>query len=193
MRNRLSNTLTSWPFLACLVCLLLNDWWLKPAVPSVVTGKLSDFAGIAVVGMVLLSISPTRRLVIFLALSLVFLWWKSSASAPYPPDKSTESAPSRRQMNSVAKSLQAPLQPSLPIKAFPAQTAYTSQMERLTRVMESDSLIHSQPETRFFSVWMRTRRVFSSEAVVLRRPMPCDAHSRQRSPKGSKGLNTSKP
>jgi len=38
--------------LACIVLLVVNDWVLKPAVGGVVTGKLSDVAGLAVVPLV---------------------------------------------------------------------------------------------------------------------------------------------
>lgn len=83
MRGRLFLVLTSWPFLCALVLLLLNDWWLKAAHPGLVSGKLSDFAGIAVVGLFLLAMRPDRPLVIYAACTLAFAWWKGPLSQPF--------------------------------------------------------------------------------------------------------------
>lgn len=66
-----------------LAVLILNDWWLKGTCPGVITGKLSDFAGIAVVSLLLLAAYPRRVLSIFCGVSLAFLWWKSPASEPF--------------------------------------------------------------------------------------------------------------
>ena len=82
MRNRLQLALTSWPFVCALAMLLLNDWWLKPAYPGPVTGKLSDFAGIAICALLLLAVWPNHVRGVFLVLSVFFLWWKSSLSQP---------------------------------------------------------------------------------------------------------------
>ena len=54
MRARLVTVLVTWPFVTSLALLVLNDWYLKRAHPSSVTGILSDFAGISVVGLLLL-------------------------------------------------------------------------------------------------------------------------------------------
>ena len=43
--HRLAATLTTWPFIASLLALFVNDAWLKAAWPGLLTGKLSDFAG----------------------------------------------------------------------------------------------------------------------------------------------------
>jgi len=83
MRARLASVLTSWPFLCALVVLLLNDWWLKAGHPGLVSGKLSDFAGIAIVGLLLLAMRPDRRLVIYAGCTLAFAWWKSPWSQPF--------------------------------------------------------------------------------------------------------------
>jgi hypothetical protein len=80
MQKRLLSIITTWPFLLSLAVLLMNDWWLKGAYPGVITGKLSDFAGIAVVTLLLLAAFPQRSLTVFCGLSLTFLWWKSPAS-----------------------------------------------------------------------------------------------------------------
>jgi len=83
MRKRLFAIITTWPFLASLALLVLNDWWLKGAYPGIITGKLSDFAGIAVVTLLLVAASPQRCLTIFCGISLTFLWWKSPESEPF--------------------------------------------------------------------------------------------------------------
>src|SRR5262245_48107220 len=80
MSDRLSTVLTTWPFLGSLLILLLNDAWLKAAFPGFVTGKLSDFAGIAVVALVLVAAAPRRAVVSCAGLALFFVWWKSAAS-----------------------------------------------------------------------------------------------------------------
>ena len=82
MRARICSVLTAWPFVCALAVLLLNDWWLKAEYPSAVSGKLSDFAGVAVVGMLLLAMWPQARCQIYLALAMAFLWWKSPLSQP---------------------------------------------------------------------------------------------------------------
>lgn len=73
-------TLSAWPFILCLTLLLSNDWWLKAASPGLITGKLSDFAGIAVVALLLFAAYPRRSVIVSLSISLTFLWWKSPAS-----------------------------------------------------------------------------------------------------------------
>jgi hypothetical protein len=73
---------TTWPFILSLIALILNDSWLKQMYPGMITGKLSDFAGLAVVGLILLSIWPNRSVAVCCTLSAVFLWWKSPASEP---------------------------------------------------------------------------------------------------------------
>jgi len=83
MRRRVLSIIITWPFLLSLVVLLVNDWYLKAAYPGFVTGKLSDFSGIAVVAFLLLAAFPRRTLTIFCGTSLAFLWWKSPASATF--------------------------------------------------------------------------------------------------------------
>lgn len=80
MNNRLFLSLTTWPFVLSLVVLLLNDWWFKSAYPNIVTGKLSDFSGIAIVALLSLSIWPKRTRTVYLGISAFFLWWKSPLS-----------------------------------------------------------------------------------------------------------------
>ncbi len=81
MRNRLALVITSWPFLLSLTLLILNDWWFKAAFANVITGKLSDFAGVAVVSLLLLSAFPSYSKRIFIGMLITFLWWKSPLSS----------------------------------------------------------------------------------------------------------------
>ena len=68
MWDRLLLILTRWPFIVVLAVLLLNDWWLKSQYPGVITGKLSDFSGLAVVAMLLLAVFPSRTATIYIIL-----------------------------------------------------------------------------------------------------------------------------
>lgn len=83
MRNRVLAVFTTWPFLLALVLLLVNDHLLKQAYPGLVTGKLSDFAGIAVLALPLFAAFPRHARTIYLALFGAFLWWKSPASSAF--------------------------------------------------------------------------------------------------------------
>ena len=78
--SRTSAIFTTWPFVLALVLLLVNDWLLKQAYPGLITGKLSDFAGIAVVALPLFAAFPRQVRAIYLALAAAFLWWKSPVS-----------------------------------------------------------------------------------------------------------------
>lgn len=82
MPQRLARVLTTWPFVVSLLVLLLNDFWLKYAFPGVVSGKLSDFAGIGMVTMLLLAMCPRRSLFVYLLVAAGFVFWKSPASQP---------------------------------------------------------------------------------------------------------------
>lgn len=73
----------SLPFLAALAVLLINDIVLKAAFPGWLTGKLSDLAGVAMVGMLSNALTPSHRTVRYGVIGLVFLWWKSPASTPF--------------------------------------------------------------------------------------------------------------
>jgi multisubunit Na+/H+ antiporter MnhG subunit len=81
--SRVVQTVTRWPFLAALGLLLFNDFWLKAQWPGLVTGKLSDFAGIAMVALPCLAAFPRRAPTIYLAIAAAFLWWKSPLSGAF--------------------------------------------------------------------------------------------------------------
>jgi len=80
MIRRLCQILTTWPFLLTLATLIVNDRWLKQAHPGWVSGKLSDFAGIAIVSLLLLAALPQRRQLVVGAIVIGFSWWKSPLS-----------------------------------------------------------------------------------------------------------------
>lgn len=80
MDNNAIRILTTWPFLICLVSLIANDWWFKVAYPGGLIGKLSDFAGVAVVSLMIFSAIPHQKWLLCLLISVVFLWWKSPLS-----------------------------------------------------------------------------------------------------------------
>jgi hypothetical protein len=77
---RLRVILNTWPFVAAVILLLLNDWWLKHQYPNLITGKLSDFSGIFVVTILLISAFPKHIAKVFFSVTLLFIWWKSPAS-----------------------------------------------------------------------------------------------------------------
>jgi hypothetical protein len=83
MRNRIFAIFTTWIFVLSLAVLLINDHVLKHAYPGLITGKLSDFAGIAVVALPLFAAFPRQARAIYLAVSAAFLWWKSPASSAF--------------------------------------------------------------------------------------------------------------
>lgn len=83
MRNRVFAIFTTWPFVLALGALLMNDGLLKQAYPGLITGKLSDFAGIAVVALPLFAAFPRHARTIYLVVAGTFLWWKSAASSAF--------------------------------------------------------------------------------------------------------------
>jgi hypothetical protein len=83
MRRRLYAAVLSWPFLCALALLLLNDWWLKSAWPGMISGKLSDFAGIALIGLLLLAQWHGHAWKTCTGIAAAFLWWKSPLSGPF--------------------------------------------------------------------------------------------------------------
>ena len=78
--NKVLGILITWPFLLCLIVLLVNDWFLKDIFHNFITGKLSDFSGIAVIALLLFSSIPKQKLWSYLFIASAFLWWKSPLS-----------------------------------------------------------------------------------------------------------------
>ncbi|WP_152681574.1 hypothetical protein [Chromobacterium subtsugae] len=82
MLRRISAVIAGWPFLIALCLLLANDWWLKSAHPGWLSGKLSDFAGLALAGLLAQALWPRRFAATSAAIALAWLWWKSPLSGP---------------------------------------------------------------------------------------------------------------
>ena len=74
--------LTSPGFVISVSLLLLNDFYLKSAVSSPFTGKLSDFAGLFAFALFWIAVFPRFRRGVCLAVGLAFTFWKSSYSQP---------------------------------------------------------------------------------------------------------------
>jgi len=83
MYRNLPSTITSWPFVLSLSALLFNDGWLKAAYPGVLSGKLSDVSGIAVVALLLWTLLPRSPGWVYGGLTAAFAWWKSPLSQPF--------------------------------------------------------------------------------------------------------------
>lgn len=66
-------------YLVLILLLFLNDQYFKYSYPGIVTGKLSDFAGIACLCIVIATFTKNRALVfsLFSIVALGFVWWKS--------------------------------------------------------------------------------------------------------------------
>lgn len=70
------------PFVACLALLMLNDWVLKEAWHNTITGKLSDFSGVALFSLFWIALIPSHVRTIFIATAAIFAFWKSPLSQP---------------------------------------------------------------------------------------------------------------
>lgn len=81
--GRHSATLLGSPgFLLALALLIINDHWLKSAHPGLLTGKLSDFAGLFVVALALVAWRADRAAVGCVILGTLFTLWKSPVATP---------------------------------------------------------------------------------------------------------------
>jgi hypothetical protein len=80
--TRLAAAALAWPTAGAVVLLLANDWYLKAAFPGFLTGKVSDFAGLFVVGALGFAACPKAKVSVALLLGLMFAYWKSAYSAP---------------------------------------------------------------------------------------------------------------
>ncbi len=69
-------------FIAGLALLLINDFYLKAAFGNLVTGKLSDFAGLLIFPMFLAAIWPRAGKYASLITAVGFIFWKTPAADP---------------------------------------------------------------------------------------------------------------
>lgn len=77
MKTQSKQILISPLFLAGLLILLVNDFYLKAEFHNFFTGKLSDFAGLFVFPLFWAAFFPKRKLFIFVATAAFFVFWKS--------------------------------------------------------------------------------------------------------------------
>jgi hypothetical protein len=70
-------------FVASVVLLLVNDWILKLAFQNWLTGKLSDFSGLAAVTLFGCALAPRYRWLVAWFVSTAFLYWKSPYSQSF--------------------------------------------------------------------------------------------------------------
>lgn len=79
MKN--SDYLLNRVFLLALFLLLFNDFYLKAAFPSFLSGKLSDLSGLIVFTLFLTFLFGSRfKGIVFITTALLFCWWKSALS-----------------------------------------------------------------------------------------------------------------
>ncbi|MDO9212903.1 MAG: hypothetical protein Q8Q54_14285 [Methylococcales bacterium] len=71
---------TTWPLLLSVSLLILNDHVFKYSFSGIVTGKISDFAGIFLIVLVLRDVFPKRVLETSVLVVGLFLYWKSPYS-----------------------------------------------------------------------------------------------------------------
>ncbi|WP_343632649.1 hypothetical protein [Fluviicola sp.] len=82
MKN--SDYLLNRVFLLALFWLLFNDFYLKEAFPSFLSGKLSDVAGLIVFSLFFTFLFGNRlKSLVFITTALLFSWWKSSLSTGF--------------------------------------------------------------------------------------------------------------
>lgn len=80
---RWTNAVTDARFVVALALLIINDSILKQAIPGLVTGKLSDIAGLFIVGRMAVAALPHHRWKGLALVASVFVWWKSEASQSF--------------------------------------------------------------------------------------------------------------
>jgi|SRR5690554_65742 len=69
-------------FLLCLIALLLNDFFLKQTFSNVLTGKISDFAGLIVFPIFIAYIFPNTKKWISITTGILFIIWKTPLATP---------------------------------------------------------------------------------------------------------------
>ena len=69
-------------FIAAVLLLLANDHLFKAAFPGILTGKLSDVAGLFIAGALAMAVAPSRPVLSLGGLTAIFVLWKSPLSQP---------------------------------------------------------------------------------------------------------------
>lgn len=80
MKNK--NSILHPIFIACLITLLLNDFYLKQAFSNTLTGKISDFTGLIVFPIFIAYILPNTQKWISIATGILFIIWKTPFVTP---------------------------------------------------------------------------------------------------------------
>jgi hypothetical protein len=84
MTNRPARNARALLCLVTLVAILLaNDFFLKATFHNDLTGKLSDFAGLAALALFVQLLLPRLAAGAFLGIACAFIWWKSMLSASF--------------------------------------------------------------------------------------------------------------
>jgi hypothetical protein len=63
-------------FIASVFLLLLNDFYLKVVFPGIISGKLSDFAGLFAFPLFFSALLPKKKVWIYIVTGLAFILWK---------------------------------------------------------------------------------------------------------------------
>jgi hypothetical protein len=69
-------------FISGLLILILNDFYLKYEYGNLITGKLSDFAGLLIFPIFMTSLFPGLKLYSSIIIGIGFLLWKSPVMTP---------------------------------------------------------------------------------------------------------------
>ncbi|MCL9807380.1 hypothetical protein NAT51_17770 [Flavobacterium amniphilum] len=81
---RTNYTLFSRPlFILGLTLLIVNDFYLKYTFPGIITGKLSDFAGLFIFPYFFSVFFEKRTKIIYMATALFFMYWKLEIAQPF--------------------------------------------------------------------------------------------------------------
>lgn len=75
-------SLASPAFVVALALLIVNDIALKPLFHNVLTGKLSDFAGLFALSLFVATLWPRRRHIAAGTIAVAFAFWKTSYAGP---------------------------------------------------------------------------------------------------------------
>lgn len=70
-------------FIICLLTLIINDFYFKASFGNVLTGKLSDFAGLIVFPIFIAYLFPTTKKWISVLIGILFVLWKTPLSSPF--------------------------------------------------------------------------------------------------------------
>jgi hypothetical protein len=70
-------------FIASVILLIINDWFLKASFHNACTGKISDFAGLFAFPFFLSALVPQWKKTLHILTAVLFVFWKSELSQPF--------------------------------------------------------------------------------------------------------------